>query len=105
MLELAFANKDIRAVCEDAICAFEACGPAADALLDRLADLRAASHPLERPFAQARPATDDDPEHVVIDVGGTRSLILGANHQKPPRTADGTIAWKQVSRVIILRLE
>lgn len=92
-------------MCEDANCAFEACGAAADALLDRLADLRAASHPLELPFAQVRPATDEAPEHVVIDVGGTRSLVVGANHQRPPRTADGLIAWEQVSRVIILRLE
>jgi len=105
VLELAFANREIRSVCEDATCAFEACGAAADALLDRLADLRAATHPLELPFARAQPATDNDPEHVVIDIGGFRSLILGANHRKPPRTVDGTIAWEQVSRVIILRLE
>lgn len=105
VLELAFANRELRAVCEDATCAFEAFGPAADALLDRLADLRAAGHPLELPFAQARPATDNDPEHVVIDVAGLRSLVLGANHRKPPRAEDGTIAWEQVSRVIIFRLE
>jgi hypothetical protein len=106
VLELAFATKELRSLCEDAACAYEAYGPiVADALVGRLADLRAASHPLELPFAESHPATEDDPEHVVITLAEGRFLVIAANHGKLPRAANGLVAWEHVSRVIVLRLE
>lgn len=105
MLEVAFATRELRAACEDAACAEASYGTAvAEALVARLADLRAASHPLELPFATAHAGDGDDPEHVVVSLTSDRSLVLAANHAKPPRAADGALAWERVSRVLILRL-
>ncbi len=93
-------------MCEDAAYAYEAYGPiVADALLGRLADLRAASHPLELPFAESRLAAGQDPEHIVIGLAEGRSLVIAANHRNSPWAANGSVAWEHVSRIIILRLE
>jgi hypothetical protein len=106
VLELAFATKELRSVCEDAAYAEAAYGPVvAEALVGRLADLRAAGHPLELPFAEARPSISSDPEHVVVTLAGGRCLVIAANHAKPPRGPNGTLAWQHVNRVIILRVE
>lgn len=106
MLELAFATKELRSACEDAAYAEAIYGTVVtEALVGRLADLRAAGHLLDLPFAGARPASGSDPEHVVITLAAGRALVIAANHAKPPRAADGSVAWERVNRVIILRLE
>lgn len=106
MLELAFATKALRSACEDAAHAEAMYGPAvAEALVGRLADLRAAGHPLELPFADVRPATSSDPEHVVVTLTVGRALIIACNHAKPPRGADGAVVWEHVNRILVLRLE
>ena len=106
MLELAFATKDLRSLCEDAACAYERYSPVvAETLVRRLADLRAASNPVELPFAEPRLAAAGDSEHVVIALAEGHSLVISASHKKIPREADGSVAWKYVSRIIILRLE
>jgi hypothetical protein len=106
LLELAFKTKELRSVCEDAAHAEALYGPVVTAaLVGRLADLRAAEHLLQLPFAEVRPAGGDDPEHIVIALTAGRSLVLAANHVTPPRAPDGAIAWEHVNRVRILRLE
>jgi len=106
VLELAFATKELRSLCEDLAGAYEQYGPVvAKALGGRLADLRAASNPLELPSAEPRLAADGDPEHVGIALADGRSLVFTANHIKMPRAADGSVAWEYVSRIMILRLE
>lgn len=106
VLELAFTSKELRSACQDAACAEAVYGRrVAQALVGRLADLRAASHPLDSPFAEIRPASAGDPEHVVVYLIDGRSLVIACNHEKPPRDGDGLVKWEQVHRVIILRLE
>jgi hypothetical protein len=106
VLELAFATKELRSACEDAACAEASYGPVvAAALVGRLADLRAAEHPLELPFADARPAAGTDPDRVVVTLAAGRALVIACNHAKPPRGADGAVAWEHVNRIIVLRLE
>jgi hypothetical protein len=106
LLELAFRTKELRSVCEDAAYAGEVYGSVlAEALVGRLADLRAVGHLLELPFAEVRPAGGSDPEHVVIALAAGRSLVVAANHTTPPRAQSGEIAWERVHRIIILRLE
>lgn len=96
----------MRSVCEDAAHANAIYGPVVTAaLVARLADLRAASHPLELPFVHLRPGTDDAPENVAVDLADSRSLIVAANPVAIPRTPGGLVAWEHVNRVIILRLE
>lgn len=106
MLELAFATRELRSACEDAAEAEKAFGPeVARTIVGRLADLRAAGHPLELPFAKAYAADGTDPEHVVVTLAAGGKLVIAANHAKPPRAADGSLVWERVSRVIILRVE
>lgn len=105
MLELAFATKELRTLCEDSACALETYGPTvASALWARLADLRAASNPLDLPFEVSR-GTGSDVAHLIVALAQGYVLVLAANHPKPPVAADGSMTWERVSRVIILRLE
>jgi hypothetical protein len=93
-------------VCEDAACAEATYGTAvAHALIARLADLRAASHPLEPPFSNAQPESDGEPERVTVSLADNRSLVIVANPAATPRTSAGGVAWQHVNRVIVLRLE
>ena len=93
-------------MCEDAANAEATYGTiVAESLVARLADLRAAGHPLELPFAEARPASGVDPEHIVVTLAAARMLVIAANHAKPPRETDGLLSWEHVNRVIILRIE
>lgn len=106
VLELAFATKDLRSMCEDAACAEGIYGPVvAKALVGRVADLRAASHPLELPIVEIRASDESGPERIMIALADGRSLVIAANHAKPPRDANGALVWERVSRVIILCLE
>jgi hypothetical protein len=106
LLELAFKTKELRSMCEDAAHAEALLGPfIADALVGRIADLRAAEHLRDLPFAEIRSAAGNDPEHVVVVLAAERRLIVAANHARPPTGPSGTIAWEHVSRIIILRLE
>lgn len=106
VLEVAFATKELRSVCEDGAVALEVYGQDVSAALwSRLADLRAASHPLELPFAASCPGAGGDAPHVVIELSAGFSLVLAANHRRLPLTADCSVAWEHVSRVLILRLD
>jgi hypothetical protein len=108
LLEIAFSTRELRAVCEDAAYAEAIYDPAlAKSLVSRLADLRAVGHLLELPFAEVRPATGSDPDHVVLGLAEGRTLVLGANHTSPPppRGSNGEIEWEHVYRIIVLRLE
>lgn len=105
LLELAFATHELRSACEDAAYAEAKYGTAVGAaLVARLADLRAAGHPLELPFADARPAEGIEPEHVVVELALGRALVIACNHEKPSRGADGAVMWPYVNRILILRL-
>lgn len=93
-------------MCEDAAHAGAVLGPLiADALVGRIADLRAAEHMRDLPFAEFRPADGNDPELVVVGLTAERRLVVAANHERPPTGPSGAIAWEHVSRIIILRLE
>lgn len=106
VLELAFATRVLRALCEDEVRAAEELGDnVAKALRTRVADLRAASHPLDIPVGQPRLGTGVDAEHVFIELSDGYRLVLRCNHPKAPRSQDGMIAWNQVDRVQILRIE
>lgn len=93
-------------MCEDAAYAEAVYGTTvAHTLIARLADLRAASHPLEPPFSVAQPAGEGEPERITVSLAENRSLVIVANPAATPRTPVGGVAWRHVNRVIILRLE
>lgn len=106
VLELAFATKELRSVCEDSARALEQYGPEiASALWGRIADLRAASSALDLPFATSRPGTAADCEHVVVQLAAGYSLVLASNHRRTPLKDDDSVAWERVSRVMVLRID
>lgn len=106
MLELAFATRELRTQCEDEIHAAAALGTKiAKVLKHRLADLRAADHPLDLPFAPKRIGIGNLEAHVQVDLVDGFYLEFKANHPRLPRSPDGSIAWDRVSRVQILRIE
>jgi len=106
LLEFSFADEELRSICEDAAYAEMRYGPVvAEALVGRLADLRAAEHPLESPFAETMPATGADPEHIVVRLAEERSLVVVCSHTKPPRGADGAVEWHRVYRILVVRVD
>jgi hypothetical protein len=106
VLELAFATKALRTLCEDQVEAAEELGDKlARVLRNRVADLRAANHPLDLPVGQPRVGTGHESENVLVDLTDGYRLVLRCNHLTPPRARDGTIVWNRVSRVQLLRIE
>ena len=106
MLELAFATKELRALCEDEVQAAEYYNDrVAKALRNRIADLRAASHPFDLPVRPPRVRIEGGSEHLVIDLLGKHCLVLKCNHPRPPQDSVGAICWHRVGRVQILRIE
>ena len=105
-LELAFYSKSLRTLCEDDQCAKEKFPPiVAEALKHRLADLKAASSPIE--LIAGRPRTMADPSggQLLIELEEGYRLIIVANHPDNPATDRGVLDWANVSRLKLLRIE
>jgi hypothetical protein len=100
-LELAFATKAIRHVCESDLKAMRDLGiPVAARLRARVADLRAADTISDVPVA-TQPASDSTVE---IDLGDGFKMLVGANHPVPPVLKSGATDWSQIRRIKILRI-
>ena len=105
-MELAFATKSLREVCESAAKAKLRLGPkVVEKLSRRLADLRAAvsvsdliaGRPHELEVARQR--------RIALDLGEGYRMTFCANHAVLPKLKLGKIDWSKVSRVKILRIE
>jgi plasmid maintenance system killer protein len=105
-LELAFATKQLRDLCENEATATRGLGvEAASSLRRRLADIRAAL------------GVKDLVAGRLSEVGGTGGLVLAlsleggyritfsANHPKNPMTTSGIPDWTRISRVKLLSVE
>ena len=77
----------------------------ASRLKARLADLDAAA--ALSAIVVGRPRTSECAAEgdVLVDLTPDTRLVLRVNHQKVPRTQDGTVDWSRVSRVKIMRVE
>lgn len=71
-------------------------------LMHRLADLNAATSPLDLPVGHPRPGSDN--ETMVLDLADEQVIVFTANHKTNPRTMTGLIDWGKVTRVKILRI-
>ena len=105
-MELAFATKSLRSVCESAEEARRKLGSAvSEKLKRRLADLRAAvsaqdliaGHPCELDGARQR--------RIALQLTNGYRLLLCPNHSVPPKLESGKLDWAKVSRVKLLRVE
>ena len=103
-MELAFAERDLRRLCESAATAQRRLGPeVAAALKARVADLWAADTVKDLPFApraepDARPAT-----MLFALVDGFHIRFRSNHHQH--RTIDGAPDWSAVRRIQITAIE
>ena len=77
----------------------------ADALKHRLADLRAATSIYDIVAGRPRLLDAGNDQHLIIDLGSSHSIVLGANHPNNPLTEDGRLNWAGISRVKLLRIE
>ncbi len=106
MLELAFANKPLRQLCENEAHAKRELSPTvAEILKHRLADLRAAVSVKDLVAGKPRRLGGADHQHMAIDLCDGYRIVFSANHPNNPVVESGELDWSKVSRVKILRVE
>jgi hypothetical protein len=105
-MELAFATKSLRDICESAEKARHTLGPkVSEKLKRRLADLYAAVSVND--LIAGRPHELDGPpqRRIALELGDGHRLVFSANHVVLPKLESGKIDWSKVSRVKLLRIE
>ena len=103
-LELAFATKELRDLCETESKAHRALGSkAAIKLHRRLADLRAATS--VRDLVAGCPKELNNELQVVMQICRGYRVIFCANHNKVPLLKCGSVNWSEVTRVKILEIQ
>lgn len=101
-LELAFATKPLREVCESQDKATQKFGARTAAVLrDRLADLRAAASVEDLPLGKPRKAKSG----YIIDLSVDVQIVIAPNHVNLPVLPSRTIDWSRVTRIKILGIE
>lgn len=101
-LEISFADKSLRQLCENEAIAKRKLGiRVAEKLKRRLADLRAAS--CVKDLVAGRPREVEG--IMVVDLCDDYRIILCANHNSIPLLDTGVIDWSMVNRVKILKIE
>ena len=106
-LDLAFASKSLRTICEnEEEAVHELGGSVGEVLKHRLADLRAAITINDLLVGQPRILDGDTyNRHMIIDLCDSYQMIFSANHPNNPIGENGKIDWQKVSRIKILRIE
>jgi hypothetical protein len=101
-MELAFATRDLRALCEDLDVARDVLGtPAADQLKARLADMRASDNIQEFLDLGLPGVTIVNESTLTVDLSQGHRIFLKPNH---PRT-EANAEWKHVRRVQVVQIE
>ncbi|MGB7217800.1 MAG: hypothetical protein WBD07_03235 [Vicinamibacterales bacterium] len=105
-LELAFAKKSLRALCESEAMAAKALGVRVAARLrHRLADARAAACVSDLVAGSPR-ATDSGPgQHIALDLCDGYRIVFRANHVITPKRESGEVDWSLVRRVKVMAIE
>jgi hypothetical protein len=105
-LELAFATRNLRRICENESVAREILGVGVAAKLKaRLADLDSARTLAEVVVGHLRPAGSARCPDLFLDLTAEKRLVLRVNHSKLPLREDGAVEWGRVDRVRLIRLE
>jgi hypothetical protein len=106
MLEISFAERSLRSLCENRAKAEAAFGvEAAINLQRRLADLRAATSIRDLIFGAFRRTGEKLDNVLIFDLGGGFSMTVVQNHMVAPLLKSGRIDWKKVRRVKVLKIE
>ena len=105
MLEIAFAQIELRDICEDGKKAEQALGVVvAEALRNRIADFLAADHVTDLLVGNPQSITSDQSQIMSVDLPEQVQILFCANHKTPPTTSAGEIDWSRVSRIKILAI-
>jgi hypothetical protein len=92
-------------LCEHEAAAIKALGETvARALIVRLADLEAASSPLELPLAGPEDTAMCDETSWRIALADGYLLVVAVNHDPIPRTDDGKVYWHRIRRIKLLEI-
>jgi len=103
---IAFDSRDLRTVCLTRHAAVARYGEAlASVLIDRLADLRAATSICDIIAAEPRLLPGALGDTMAVDLTDGSALVFCANHVDLPRSADERVDWTRVSRIRLLRIE
>jgi hypothetical protein len=106
LLELAFATKSIRLLCERQSRAERELGmKAAQGLRRRLADLVAANSFSDLVAGKPQPVEGDQHMRMAVNLGGGFRMIVTANHNVIPALKNGEVDWSKVRRIQILQIE
>jgi hypothetical protein len=101
-LELAFATKALRDICESEATAKEKLGAkVADALKRRLADFRSIDSLDELPFARPK----KNSKNVTFGLPDDWCLVVKGGHGESPKLRSGQIDWTNVTRIKIVKIE
>jgi hypothetical protein len=102
-LQLSFARKSLRELCENSAKAGCKLGVnTANELRRRLADLRAATSVRDLLIGEPHGIGEDQ---IALDVGAGFQITFCANHNTLPKVESGAIDWSKVDRVKILAIE
>lgn len=102
-LEISFANKQLREICENETVAKEVYGDlCAKKLFSRLSDLRASETIYD---VLAGNPTKVNALEISITLDNKSKLIITANHISNPLTDKNEIDWDRVSRIKIIDIE
>jgi len=102
-LEIAFAKRSIRQLCENERTAQRLLGKkAAEKLKARLADLSAADY--VKDLVVGRPREAHGGRRIVIDLCDEIQLVFCVNHNVAPTMQNGAVDWSRVNRVKIEKI-
>lgn len=105
-LELAFAKKSLRLLCENKAKAEQSLGARiAKQLRQRLADMRAATCTTDLVAGTPRKLEGNRRQQMSVDICDGYRMIFCANHNSNPLLDSGDVDWTKVSRVKIVRIE
>lgn len=106
VVEIAFAKKSLRQVCESERTARHSLGAAvAEKLKRRLADLRAANSVKDLVAGRPKELTNARAGQISLELAEGFRLILSANHNVPPLLEGTRVDWSKVSRIKIISIE
>lgn len=104
-LELAFANKSLRKLCESEAHADRHLGrTVAQQLRRRLSDLRAATNVKDLVAGRPREVTGGRRGRMAVELTSDCRLVFCANHAVLPLLASDDVDWSKVNRVKILSI-
>lgn len=104
-LEIAFANKSLREICERQLIAERTIGvDSARKLRTRLAEMLEVEYVSELLNGPLVYLDHDPPGRLAIPIGHRLALFISANHVSNPVDRNGMMKWSSVTRIKIVHI-